>query len=146
MENKKITNKMLYKFLRINYERYLKKYGEGSRNLEKFHILVTGAELYKDEMPELLVYEDGCGRRSLLPDIIIELESKKLIRNSQIGFFSDTNEFLTYIFTDEGYELASKGRVDRLISYFNDNPGLALPVSLFSLFVSIIAIVVSVFV
>ncbi len=140
MEKKKITKKMEEKLLKILYRRYLEEYGYGVRHLDKYEILVTGAEIYVDEMPEIYSYDKkNQTKYSLLMPILDELQAKKFVRGFSTSTGFEPRKYYYYL-TEDGYIHASKSKLDHFISYLSQNTGWAIPVAALSLVISIIAL------
>lgn len=133
MITKKIGKGMKQKLLRIIYEKYVDEFGHGVRNLRQFPVLITAQESYHEKMPELMESQDNA-RRSLFLDVMKELRADGFI-------FYD--EGVNYYLTAEGYEEADMGWLKRSLRFFNANQGLAVPISIISLIVSVIALFVA---
>ncbi len=130
---KKVTKKMQLKLLKIFYAEYVEEFGEGTRNLNEYTVLTTEAEAYLDRMPELRE-QDGNMVRYLLVDLLVELRNAGHMTSIGGAQFS---------LTPEGYARASMNRWDEWIDYANKNSGLAIPISLVALVVSVIALFVT---
>lgn len=133
MITKKITKKMEEKLLKLIYQRYTQANGYGTRRLDAYKVLITSGEIFEDEMPEI-VEHDSCQnmKRYLLIDLLQELMAKGYLERSA----DNTNYWLTI----NGYEHASKSKLEHVITYLNNNSGWAIPLALLSLIVSAFAL------
>jgi hypothetical protein len=118
------------KLLRLIYKKYIARFGRGVRHIHEFPILLTYAEVYLPDMPELRELQ-GEMARDLFIDVMKELEA-----SGYVVFDKKTSFFLTA----EGYAEAGKSRRDRTLDFFNRNQGLAVPISVVSLIVAIVAL------
>lgn len=134
MITKKIGKGMKQKLLRLIYEKYVDEFGHGVRNLEQFRVLITAQDMYHEKMPELMEFDDNV-RRSRFIDVISELKAD--------GFISHGGGGQCLYLTPEGYREADMGWLKRSLRFFNANQGLAVPISIFSLIVSVIALFVA---
>lgn len=130
MITKKITRSMQLKLLRLIYEDYLEEHGEGVRKLGQFGVLITAHDMYIPRMPELMEVE-GTLARPLFSDVLSELKTQGYLR---------WDEASKYYLTTEGYNFVRKGLYGRFVDYLNRNPGLAIPISVVSLLLSVLAI------
>lgn len=136
MITKKITKDMEEKLLRIIYQRYTKEHGYGTRKLSAYKVLITSGELFEEEMPEIVEHDSGQNiKRYLLLDILQELRARGCLN------FSEDN--ISYWLSPQGYEHASKNKLEHFITYLNNNSGWAIPLALLSLVVSIFALFTS---
>jgi hypothetical protein len=132
---KKTTKDMEEQLLKIIFERYTKEYGYGTRNLTEYTVPITGGSMFENEMPEIVEYDpDQNMHRYLLLDILKELMAR--------GYIECSEDNVHYWLTTKGYEHASKSKLQHFITYLNNNAGWAIPLALFSLVVSIIALFV----
>lgn len=127
---KKISWQMEPKLLGIIYGKYIDRFGHGVRNLGEFPILITSADVYLNDMPELREMEGDLVRHRFI-DIMKELEASGYVTYDQ-----RTSFFLT----EAGYQLAARSPIDKALDFFNKNQGLAVPISIFSLIISIVAL------
>ncbi|WP_144080565.1 hypothetical protein [Pseudomonas simiae] len=130
MITKKISRVMESKLLGIIYDKYIHRFGHGVRNLGEFPIYITSAEVYVGDMPELQEQEGNVIRHRFI-DIMQELEA-----SGYVVYDQKTSFFLT----DAGYKRASMSLKDKALDFFNKNQGLAVPISIVSLIISIIAL------
>lgn len=136
MITKKITKEMEDKLLRIIYQRYTKEHGYGARKLSAYKVWITGGELFEEEMPEIAELETEQNmKRYLLLDILQELTAK--------GYLNFSEDKISYWLSPEGYEHASKSKLEHFITYLNNNSGWAIPLAFLSLIISVIAIFTS---
>lgn len=133
MITKKVSKGMKQKLIRIIYEGYVEAFGHGVRNLQQFPVLITAQDVYHKKMPELMEYQDN-QLRSLFVDVMNELRADGFIRY---------DERVNYYLTPEGYREADLSRLQRSFRFFNANQGLAVPISILSLVVSVIALFLS---
>ncbi|MEW8052471.1 MAG: hypothetical protein AB2792_13415 [Candidatus Thiodiazotropha sp.] len=135
MITKKITKDMEEKLLKIIFERYTEEYGYGTRNLSDYKIIITGGSMFEDEMPEIVELDpDQRTKRYLLVDIFKELMAR--------GYIECSEDNAYYWLSENGYNYASKTKLQHFISYLNNNAGWAIPLALLSLLVSIFALFV----
>lgn len=130
MITKKITKEMEQKLLGLIYKKYTDRFGHGVRNLAEFPILITSAEVYLADMPELQEMDGNLIRHRFI-DIMEELRASGFVTYDQ-----KTSFFLT----DAGYARAALSLKDKVLDFFNKNQGLAVPISIVSLIISIIAL------
>ncbi|MFG0828805.1 hypothetical protein ACF8R6_10555 [Pseudomonas sp. CJQ_7] len=129
---RKILNKLEKKLLRSIYEKYIERYGQGVRRLGEFRVLITAGDIYHRDIPELLERTPN-GTRSRFLDVLRELEAAGCVRPEGAG---------AYVLTEAGYAEAAMSRTDKLLEFFNRNQGLAIPISMASLIISLIALYV----
>ncbi len=135
MITKKITKDMEEKLLRIIFKRYTQEYGYGTRNLSEYKVIITGGSMFEDDMPEIVEFgPDQRMKRYLLIDILKELMAR--------GYIECSEDNMYYWLSESGYNHASKTKIQHVISYLNNNAGLAIPLALLSLVVSVIALFV----
>jgi hypothetical protein len=127
---KKISRVMESKLLGLIYDKYIHRFGHGVRNLDEFPIYITSAEVYVGDMPELQEQEGNVIRHRFI-DIMQELEA-----SGYVVYDQNTSFFLT----EAGYKRASMTLKDKALDFFNKNQGLAVPISVLSLIISIIAL------
>ena len=130
MITKKISKKMEPKLLGLIYKKYIDRFGHGVRNLGEFPILITSAEVYLADMPELQEMDDNLIRHRFI-DIMRELQT-----SGYVNYDQKTSFFLT----EAGYQRAALSPKDKALDFFNKNQGLAVPISVVSLVISIIAL------
>lgn len=130
MITKHLKRGMEPKLLRLIYKKYISRFGRGVRNIDQFPVLVTYSDVYLPDMPELREI-DGNMARDLFIDIMKELEASGYVR------FDDK---FAYFLTVHGYAEAAKTRRDRALDFFNRNQGLAVPISVVSLIVAVVAL------
>lgn len=118
------------KLLGLIYEKYIDRFGHGVRNLGEFPVLITSAEVYLDGMPELKESEGDFIRHRFI-DIMQELTASGYVTYDQ-----KTSFFLT----EAGYKRAALTPKDKALDFFNKNQGLAVPISIISLIISVIAL------
>lgn len=136
MITKKITKEMEDKLLRIIYQRYTKEHGYGTRKLSAYKVLITGGELFEEEMPEIVERDTEQNiKRYLLLDILQELRAK--------GYLNFSEDNISYWLSPEGYEHASKSKLEHFITYLNNNSGWAIPLAFLSLIISVVALFTS---
>lgn len=84
-------------------------------------------------MPEIAVF-NGTHKKYLVTDWATELQAKGLvsIEPSRLEFF----------LTEKGYNQASLRWCGKAVAYLNNNQGLAIPISILSLAVAVIALFV----
>lgn len=128
-----LTSSLERRFLLSLYKKYNFNFGYGLRNLQACTFYITGPTSFETELPEIWEITDGVKRSQLL-DWVQELNTKGWVK------FGDNP--LTFNLTEAGYCEANKSYFGRMMSYLNNNPGLALPVAIFSLIVAIIALAV----
>ena len=135
MITKKITKEMEEKLLKIIYERYIREYGYGTRNLTEYKVIITGGAIFENEMPEIYEYDEAQNmKRCLMPDILKELMAR--------GYIECSGDNVYYWLSEKGYYHASQNRLQRFVSYLNNNSGWAIPLALLSLVVAVIALFV----
>lgn len=121
------------KLLKIIYERYTKEYGYGTRNLTEYKVIITGGAMFENEMPEIYEYDEAQNmKRCLMLDILKELMAR--------GYIECSGDNNYYWLSEKGYEHASQNRLQRFVSYLNNNSGWAIPLALLSLVVAVIAL------
>ncbi|MDR6162371.1 hypothetical protein [Pseudomonas fluorescens] len=130
MITKKISRVMEAKLLGLIYDKYIHRFGHGVRNLGEFPIYITSAEVYLADMPELQEQEGDLIRHRFV-DIMLELEASGYVEYDQ-----KTSFFLTEV----GYRSAAMTLKDKVLDFCNKNQGLAVPISVISLIISIIAL------
>lgn len=130
MITKKVLPGMERKLLMGLYRRYIDQFGHGIRHLQEYKILITAAEVYLPEMPELREVQ-GNMARDLFIDVMKELEASGFV------VFDGSTAFNL---TESGYRKASMSWKDRTLDFFNKNEGLAVPISVISLVVAVIAL------
>lgn len=130
MITKKISRVMESKLLGLIYDKYIHRFGHGVRNLGEFPIYITSAEVYLSDMPELQE-QDGDLIRHRFVDIMLELEA-----SGYVVYDQKTSFFLT----EAGYRSAAMTLKDKVLDFCNKNQGLAVPISVISLIISIIAL------
>ena len=130
MITKKISKEMEPKLLGLIYKKYIDRFGHGVRNLSEFPILITSAEVYLADMPELQEMDDNLIRHRFI-DIMRELQT-----SGYVNYDQKTSFFLT----EAGYQRAALSPKDKALDFFNKNQGLAVPISVVSLVISIIAL------
>lgn len=128
-----LTPALERRFLASLYKKYNSNFGYGIRHLRSCAFYVTGPESFEAELPEIWDIS-GQTKKSQLLDWAKELNAK--------GWVVFSENQLTFTLTEAGYREANQGCVGRVMSYLNNNPGWAIPISIFSLIVAIIAIVV----
>ena len=133
---KKITQGMDEKLLKIIYKRYTQMHGYGTRKLNDYKVLITGGELFEEEMPEIVERDANNNiKRYLLLDLLQELKAKNYLEVSA--------DNTIYWLSNQGYQHASKNKFEHFITYLNNNSGWAIPLALLSLIVSIVALFTS---
>jgi hypothetical protein len=100
------------------------------RNLGEFPILITSAEVYLGDMPELQEMDGNLVRHRFV-DIMLELQASGYVTYDQ-----RTSFFLT----EAGYQRATLSPKDKALDFFNKNQGLAVPISVVSLVISIFSL------
>ncbi|MBC3492369.1 hypothetical protein [Pseudomonas taiwanensis] len=133
MITKKFSNKLEKKLLRSIYKKYIERYGHGVRRIGEFPVLITAGDIYHRDIPELLEKTDN-GSKSRFLDVLRELEALGHMRSDGAG---------AYVMTEAGYTEAAMSRTDKSLDFFNRNQGLAIPISMVSLIISLIALFVS---
>ncbi|HDS1791474.1 hypothetical protein NPS34_25670 [Pseudomonas putida] len=133
MITKKISNKLEKELLRSIYKKYIERYGHGVRRISEFRVLITAGDIYHRDIPELLEKTDN-GTKSRFLDVLRELEAIGYVRSDGAG---------AYVLTEPGYTEAAMSRIDKFLDFFNRNQGLAIPISMVSLIISLIALFVS---
>ena len=128
-----LTQKLEQKFLEALYRRYSSNYGYGVRNLKKCKFHLTAGESFEAEIPEISVI-NGNIKKYLLIDWANELQMKGLveIEPGKLEFF----------LTEKGYDKAPLQWFGKTLAYLNNNQGLAIPLSILSLAVAVIALFV----
>ncbi|MCX2692283.1 hypothetical protein OO256_16130 [Pseudomonas sp. DCB_CB] len=133
MITKKITKGQEDRLIRHIYAKYIDRFGRGVRSLGEFPVLITSAEVYLGDMPDLAESSGNLVRYRFV-DLLKELEALGYMR-----FDGSTSFFLT----EAGYKKAAMSRADRFLDFCNRNQGLAVPVAAASLIISIIALFVA---
>lgn len=121
---------MEQKLLGLIYKKYIDRFGHGVRNLSEFPILITSAEVYLADMPELQEMDGNLIRHRFI-DVMEELRASGYVTYDQ-----RTSFFLT----EAGYQRAALSPKDKALDFFNKNQGLAVPISVVSLVISIFAL------
>jgi len=127
---KKLKKGMEQKLLGIIYRRYIERFGRGVRNLDEFPVLITSSEVFLSEIPEMREVE-GSMARDLFIDAMRELEVSGFVRYDQK---------MSFFLTEAGYRRAAMTRTDKFLEFCNRNEGLAVPISVISLIISVIAL------
>ena len=130
MITKKLKKGMEQKLLGIIYRRYIERFGRGVRNLDEFPVLITSSEVFLSEIPEMREVE-GSMARDLFIDAMRELEVSGFVRYDQK---------MSFFLTEAGYRRAAMTRTDKFLEFCNRNEGLAVPISVISLIISVIAL------
>lgn len=125
------TPKLEQKFLNVLYKRYSSNYGYGVRNLNKCIFWLTSAASFEAEIPEIAVTQNGI-KIDFLVDWVKELEARGLVKINP--------HELKFVLTEKGYHQASLGGFGKAMAFLNNNQGLAIPISILSFIVSIIAL------
>ncbi|WP_369991347.1 hypothetical protein [Pseudomonas xanthosomatis] len=133
MITKKISKEQEEKLLRLIYEKYVGRFGHVVSRVGEFPVLINSVEIYHREMPELIV-KFGSVKRSRFQELLKELEASGDMRSEGS---------VAYYLTEAGYARAAMSPVDKLLDFCNRNQGLAIPISVVSLAISIIALFVS---
>ncbi|MFK3794778.1 hypothetical protein [Pseudomonas sp. NPDC088444] len=130
MITKKLKKGMEQKLLGILYRRYVETFGRGVRNLNEYPVLITASEVFLSEIPEMREVQ-GLMARDLFIDTMQELQASGYVRfDGKMSFF----------LTEAGYHRAAMTPIDRFLEFCNKNEGLAVPISVVSLIISIIAL------
>lgn len=135
-----ITKGLEDKFLKYMYKRHISSQGYGVRNLEESKMLITSGSGIELEIPEILIEVDderGKMKKYLVAQVAFELE-----HNGYVQFSNDNTYFWL---TERGYRRAEQGWFQRVVGYFNKNPGLSIPIALSAVIISIIALIVTFF-
>ncbi len=127
MTQKNLEDKLL-KYMRRRHK-LLEKYGP--KDLTASRMLVTSGHEIECEIPEMLAKLEGGGKKSLVPDIVSELERKGYVELNAAGAFW---------LSEAGYRQSKQGWVQRSIRRVNQRPGLSIPLSLSAIVVSIVSL------
>jgi hypothetical protein len=120
------------KFLNWLYQRYIKRKGSGVRNIDDFPFYCTYPI---SALPDWLYKSVGEGVESLVIEYAKELEAEGLVR-------FDGESGLKFYFTKDGYQKASRTKLQKFMECLNKHPGslaaAALLISIASLIVSFV--------
>ena len=120
------------KLLRYMYRDHVEKHGHGVRNLADSKIILTaGAGSIERAIPEILVEKNGMKKYLVVP------AAQELMAKGYVQFSADNCYFWL---TERGYARGGLGFIGRGLVFFNDNPGLSIPIALLALVVSIFAL------
>jgi len=128
MSNRKLANE----FHEWMYEQYSTKHGNLANKIDEYGVYLVGTP---STIPEKFFSRQKSGvSEPLFIELAEDLASRGLVR-----FSSDRAKIHL---TNKGFELANMNSFEKILFYFNINPGLAIVISLASLIVAIIALFV----
>lgn len=119
--------------LKAIYRKYVDENGVGIRRIGSFKILITAQDTYSQAVPRLKK-SSGQLRSSYFVSAMLELQA--------LGYVEYDGKS-AYQLTERGFQAASKSTLQRVVDYFNENQGLAIPISIVSLIVAVIALFVA---
>ncbi|MEH8019606.1 hypothetical protein MN202_20445 [Rheinheimera muenzenbergensis] len=128
MKNKNFDTQ---KFLNWLYQKYIERKGYGIRNIDDCPF---SCSYPISGLPAWLYETDGNSARSFVSEYAKELEAEGLVR-------FDIESGLKFYLTKDGYQKASRTRLQKVMEGLNKHPGSlaasALLVSIFSLIVAL---------
>lgn len=128
MNNRKLVNE----FHKWMYEQYSTKHGNLANKIDEYGV-------YSVETPSTIPEKFFSRQKSGVSEpLFIEL-AEDLASRGLVRFSSDRAKIHL---TNKGFELANMNSFEKILFYFNINPGLAIVISLASLIVAIIALFV----
>ena len=112
----------------------------------KKYVEVHGCNISEIDSFSVVIMDDGF--RSALPDLFEGdpdlTELKAVIRDLRArGYVKSNTPYRDVFLTIDGYKMSSKSVFGKTLDFLNSNPGLAIPISLLSLGIALIAFIKS---